>query len=249
MHPQNLPGSQIHIGAVEDPRRPIPHGIARKYQTQQAILTRLVIQARASLGLQRTVQAVLVKAMRLPAGGILRPSLGAFEPVAFLAGWATPNFLFFRSRCVECGFGVNRADQVKVAWQRSKHTFATVQAVDHQQKVSIRKPSSDHREHLGHQFGTCFVGCFAPLASFLGGTFGLSLLGRGSLVLFRGGFLLTGRCLFGLLVLTFGQPLSIAIQPHANGERKDFRGSPPRVGDDDAQIHPVMTPVTNFLGR
>lgn len=92
------------------------------------------------------------------------------------------------------------------------------------------------------------MGRFASLTIFLGRTFGLLFLGRGFLVLFGSGLLLTGRRLFGFLVLAFGQSLTITVQPHANGKREDFRACPPRVRDDDAQVDPVVSPVADLLG-
>src|SRR5208283_3370395 len=57
-----------------------------------------------------------------------------------------------------------------------------------------------------------------------------------------------GAGCFPLALLSLGQSLAVAVQPHGDRQGKDFGGSPDRISHDQTQHDPVVSPTDQSLG-
>src|SRR5947209_18846258 len=53
---------------------------------------------------------------------------------------------------------------------------------------------------------------------------------------------------FGFVLLPLGETLTVAIQPHGDGQGEDFGRGPERMSDDQAKDNPIVSPTDERFG-
>jgi len=106
------------------------------------------------------------------------------------------------------------ADEVNIFGQVAEHALAAVGAIAGDNDGVVGKPG---RRQFDEFDGPFRAGAMAGV--------NLGLFG------------------FGLALLPFREPLSVAVEPHGHGQGEDLGGCPERVDDEDAEDDPVMPPT------
>ncbi len=110
------------------------------------------------------------------------------------------------------------ADQVNVLGQVPQHALTAVGAIAGDDDGVVGEPGGRQFDEFDRQFRACaMVGI------------GFGLLG------------------FGLRLLAFGEPLSIAIESCRHGQGEDLGGGPEGIDDKDREDNPVMSPTDQGL--
>ena len=164
------------------------------------------------------MQAVLVELQHLPGRRLVGRPLGhARQAVPLLARRPLLLRRPRRRRLVQRRIGGDPADQVDVPGQVLQDALAAVGAVAADDDLPPREQLREPADQLHGQLGAgAVVRVGRPLLPVLG---------------------------LALALLALGQPLAVAVQPHAHRQGPDLRRRPGRVGHEQREDHPVVPPA------
>ena len=211
----------VELRAVKHLVGPPALEVADQNDRQQTVAAGFVVQGLAGFDGQSGMEAELIEDEFDPGlHGVFGPRGHAGQAPPFRA--RPPLFLDVRigGRCrfVERCFGMDTADEMNILGQLGEHALAAVGAVAGDDESVVGKPGR-------RQFDE-FDGQFRP-----GAMVRIGLGGGG----------------FGPTLLSFRQPLAIAIEPRGDGEGEDLGGRPARMDNDDANNDLIMSQTDQCL--